>query len=169
MTVTSATSIPAPPTAPFGTVFTASMAHVRYAGDAWGEPVLGPVEPFAFHPAAHVLHYGSACFEGLKAHRGQDGTVRIFRAAAHVARMRQSAELLCLPQPPSELLESMIRQVTAAATAEVPAAPGSLYLRPTLLGTEENVGAAAAPSNSAPCCSCWPARSGTTSRAGSVP
>ena len=152
MTATSATSSsagPAPPTAPFGTLVTATMSHVRFEDGAWGEPELGPVQPFAFHPAAHVLHYGSACFEGLKAHRGQDNVVRIFRAAAHVARMRQSAGLLCLPVPPADMLETMIRTVTKASEAEVPAAPGSLYLRPTLVGTEENVGAAAAPSATA--------------------
>jgi len=147
--VTSATPIPAPPTAPFGTLFTAQMSHVRYEDGAWGEPVLGPVQPFSFHPAAHVLHYGSACFEGLKAHRGLDNVVRIFRSASHVARMRQSADVLCLPVPPAEMLDTMIRDVTRASEAEVPAAPGSLYLRPTLVGTEENVGAAAAPSTSA--------------------
>lgn len=147
--MTSATSIPAPPTAPFGTLFTATMSHVHYADGAWGEPVLGPVEPFSFHPAAHVLHYGSACFEGLKAHRGQDGVVRIFRLDSHVARMRGSADVLCLPSPPADMLERMIREVTRASDAEVPSAPGSLYLRPTLVGTEENVGAAAAPSASA--------------------
>ncbi|MGD9750465.1 MAG: branched-chain-amino-acid transaminase [Acidimicrobiia bacterium] len=125
------------------------MSHVRFEDGAWGQPVLGPVEPFAFHPAAHVLHYGSACFEGLKAHRGVDNVVRIFRADAHVARMRQSAELLCLPVPPADMLERMIREVTRASEAEVPSAPGSLYLRPTLVGTEENVGAAAAPSATA--------------------
>ena len=147
--MTSATPIPAPPTAPFGTLFTANMSHVRYEDGAWGEPVLGPVQPFSFHPAAHVLHYGSACFEGLKAHRGNDNVVRIFRSDAHVARMRQSAEVLCLPVPPTDMLSRMIAEVTKVSEAEVPAAPGSLYLRPTLVGTEENVGAAAAPSASA--------------------
>ncbi len=142
-------SIPAPPTAPFGTLFTATMATATWADGVWGEPILCPVEPIALHPAAHVLHYASACFEGLKAHRGQDQVVRIFRAESHIARMRSSAEVLCLPPPPADMLDTMIRQVTKAADAEVPAAPGSLYLRPTLIGTEENVGAAAAPSNSA--------------------
>lgn len=147
--MTSATPIPDPPTAAFGTLFTATMSHVRFEDGAWGEPILGPVQPFSFHPAAHVLHYGSACFEGLKAHRGLDNVVRIFRSKAHIARMRQSAEVLCLPVPPEDMLDTMIREVTRASDAEVPAAPGSLYLRPTLVGTEENVGAAAAPSVSA--------------------
>ncbi len=149
MTMTSASAVPAPPTAPFGTLFGSVMSHIRFADGAWGERVLGPVQPFSFHPAAHVLHYGSACFEGLKAHRGLDGVVRIFRAEAHVARMRNSAELLCLPQPDTDVLTAMLHEVTAANNAEVPAAPGSLYLRPTLIGTEENIGAAASPSNSA--------------------
>ncbi|MDH4144541.1 MAG: branched-chain amino acid aminotransferase [Acidimicrobiia bacterium] len=148
MTATTDSSFPPPPTAAFGTVFTSTMAHVRYADGAWGDPVLGPVQPFSMHPATHVLHYGSACFEGLKAHRGTDGVVRIFRAASHVARMQGSAEQLCMPAPPTELLMGMLNDVTRACDAEVPAAPGSLYLRPTLLGTEPNVGAAAAPSNS---------------------
>ncbi len=142
-------SVPAPPTAPFGTLFGSTMSHIRYADGQWGTPVLGPVQPFSFHPASHVLHYGSACFEGLKAHRGQDGVVRVFRAASHVARMRNSAEQLCLPQPPADVLGAMIHEVTAACHDEVPSAPGSLYLRPTLIGTEANIGAAASPSNSA--------------------
>lgn len=81
--------------------------------------------------------------------------------------MRQSAGLLCLPVPPADMLETMIRTVTKASEAEVPAAPGSLYLRPTLVGTEENVGAAAAPWPPR-CCSCWPVRWVTTSRAASA-
>lgn len=149
MTMTSASSVPAPPTAPFGTLFASTMSHMRFENGAWGDVVTGPVQPFSFHPAAHVLHYGSACFEGLKAHRGNDGVVRIFRAAAHVARMRNSADLLCMPQPPADVLSAMLHTVTAANNAEVPSSPGSLYLRPTLIGTEENIGAAASPSTTA--------------------
>ena len=123
------------------------MSHVTYADGAWAAPVLGPVEPFAMHPATHVFHYGSACFEGLKAHRGNDGIVRIFRAARHVERMRGSADVLCMPPPPAEMLSEMLHSVTAACLHEVPMSPGSLYLRPTLIGTEPNIGAAASPSS----------------------
>ena len=122
---------------------------MRYENETWGAPVLGPVAPFSFHPATHALHYGSACFEGLKAHRGIDNVVRIFRAASHINRMRGSADVLCLPQPPADVLNQMLHDVTAACRDEVPMAPGSLYLRPTLIGTEENIGAAASPSTTA--------------------
>jgi len=92
-----------------------------------------------------VLHYGSACFEGLKAHRGVDGAVRIFRLDRHVRRMQQSAEVLVLPVPPADLLAGLVVDVVRAGLDLVPDAPGSLYLRPALIGTEANVGAAAKP------------------------
>lgn len=143
------TTVPQAPTAPFGTVFAGTMSVATWDNGTWGDVTVGPVEPFSFHPATHVLHYASACFEGLKAHRGHDGKVRIFRLEAHVRRMQRSAEILMLPVPPAETLSRMIVDVVRANLGEVPAAPGSLYLRPTLIGTEENIGAAAVPSKRA--------------------
>ncbi|MDH3517508.1 MAG: branched-chain-amino-acid transaminase [Acidimicrobiia bacterium] len=136
-------------TAPFGTAFAATMATTYWRNGDWDSPRFGPLAPFSFHPATHALHYASACFEGLKAHLGADGSVRIFRLGRHVERMQQSAELLWLPVPPAEMLTEMITEVVAACRYEVPEAPGSLYLRPTLLGVEPNIGAAGAPSKEA--------------------
>ncbi|MDN8918533.1 branched chain amino acid aminotransferase, partial [Staphylococcus aureus] len=50
-------------------------------------------------PGAHALHYGSECFEGLKAFRQADGKIVLFRPTANIARMRQSADILHLPRP----------------------------------------------------------------------
>lgn len=141
-------SFPDVPTSPFGTEFAGVMSVATWAG-SWSDPETRPVEPFSFHPATHVLHYGSACFEGLKAHRGTDGKVRVFRADRHSERMATSAGILRLPQPPVDMLKGMIMSVAAANVDEVPVSPGSLYLRPTLVGTEENIGAAAVPSKTA--------------------
>jgi branched-chain amino acid aminotransferase len=140
----SATATTAPPA--FGTVPAPTMVVAHAVGDRFDVPRAVPVAPLSLHPFAHALHYGSACFEGLKAHRGVDGTVRLFRPDRHVARLQRTAELLCLPVPPAELLTEMLHTVVAANLAVVPAAPGALYLRPLLLGTEPNIGAAAAPS-----------------------
>ena len=142
-------SAPPAANAPFGSVFASTMVAAGWADGEWEQPSLGPVEPFSLHPATHVLHYGSACFEGLKAHRGTDGVVRVFRLDAHVRRMRTSAEILMLPVPPAEMLTQMVLDVVRACLDEVPAAPGSLYLRPTLIGTVPNIGAAAVPSSKA--------------------
>ena len=139
---------PPAPTGPFGTEFADTMATATWEG-SWAEPRLVPVRPFSFHPATHVFHYGSACFEGLKAHRAADGAVRVFRADRHAQRMATSAGILRLPVPPADMLQSMIVDVVKANLDQVPVAPGSLYLRPTLIGTEENIGAAAVPSKTA--------------------
>jgi branched-chain amino acid aminotransferase len=137
------------PAGPFGTVFVPTMTLATWEGGAWSTPELVPVGPLPMHPATHVLHYGSACFEGLKAHRGDDGVVRLFRAPAHVARMQESARLLHLPEPGTERLQAMIERAVADNVAHVPDAPGSLYVRPTLIGTEHNIGAAGVPSKQA--------------------
>lgn len=142
---------PVSPTAAFGTAFTEQMTRTEWVNGQWTPVEAVPVAPLQLHPAAHVLHYSSTCFEGLKAFRLGNGDTRIFRLDQHLARFRQSAELLCLPIPEPEMLEKMIRQVVELGHDDVPEAPGALYLRPTLMGTEANIGAAGAASNSALC------------------
>lgn len=136
-------------TPPFGSVFAPTMALARFDGEAWSPPEVVAIDALALHPGTHALHYGSSCFEGLKAHRQPDGSVRPFRADAHVARMRQSARRLWLPVPPAELVSALVDITVEAAAGLTPEPPGALYLRPTLLGTDVTIGAAASPSASA--------------------
>jgi branched-chain amino acid aminotransferase len=135
--------------AAFGTVSASHMVVAEATPDGFSPARVTATQPFVLHPFAHGLHYGSTCFEGLKAHRGADGVVRIFRMDRHVARMRRTADLVQLPVPPAELLAEMIVAAVRANLAEVPAAPGALYVRPMLFGTEPNIGAAASPSQTA--------------------
>ena len=134
---------------PFGTEFCDHFAIARYAGGAWSAASIEPLAPLTLHPAAHVFHYASTCFEGFKAYRWTDGKGRIFRLHDHVARMQRSAASLCLPVPDAELLAGMVVDLVHHNLADIPEPPASLYLRPTLIGTLENIGAAAAPSSEA--------------------
>lgn len=135
--------------AAFGTVLAETMLTAHTSQGVFGPAALVPTAPLSLDPAAHALHYGSICFEGLKAHRGHDDVVRLFRADRHVARLQRSAELLCLPVPDADdVLDGLVRLVAANLDA-VPAPPGALYLRPVLLGTDANIGAAGAPSDEA--------------------
>ena len=133
----------------FGTVTAPRMVVAEAADGVFGVERVIPTADLTLHPFAHCLHYGSTCFEGLKAHRGVDGVVRVFRLDRHVARMRRTADLVQLPIPPADLLERMILAAVEHNLAVVPEAPGALYLRPMLLGTDPNIGAAASPSTSA--------------------
>ncbi|MGI9610984.1 MAG: aminotransferase class IV, partial [Acidimicrobiia bacterium] len=128
---------------PFGSVFGDVMAAAEFEDGSWSEPRMVSTQELVLHPATHALHYGSSCFEGLKAHRQPDGTVATFRAHSHAERMFASAERLMLPAPPVQLFERMVADTVAANADMTPEPPGSLYLRPTLLGTEQNIGAAA--------------------------
>jgi len=136
-----------PFSAPFGTLFgdQITVAHGSPKGYSY-QGSAQPLAEFALHPGTHALHYGSTCFEGLKAHKQVDGSVAIFRLADHIARFRNSIGLLRLPVPETELLHDMFMHAAAANLAHTPPQPGALYLRPTIIGADRNIGAAAAPS-----------------------
>jgi len=135
--------------AQFGTVFCDTYVSARFANGEWQEAVLQPLAPIEMHPASHVFHYASTCFEGFKAYRWDDGKARIYRLNDHVARMQKSAASLRLPVPDAEQLAQMVIDLVGKVVDEIPEPPASLYLRPTLIGTDENIGAAAGPSTTA--------------------
>ena len=135
--------------AQFGTVFCDQMAIARYEDGSWGNASMQPLAPLPMHPASHVLHYASTCFEGFKAYRWSDGKARVFRLHDHVQRMQRSAASMHLPIPDADLLAGMVVDLVREHLDEIPEPPSSLYLRPTLIGTLPNIGAAAAPSTEA--------------------
>jgi len=144
------TTVPPPTSRPaFGTVLAPTMAVATFRNGEWGRQQLRPVGPIELHPAAHVLHYSSTCFEGFKAYRWADGSVNVFRMERHIERMRQSAQALVLPEPDPQQLAEMVRATIDQNRDVVPEAPGALYLRPILFGTTANIGAAATPASEA--------------------
>ncbi|MEX0584401.1 MAG: branched-chain amino acid aminotransferase [Natronospirillum sp.] len=130
----------------FGTVFAPEMIASRFDGTGWSVPEVVASDSISLHPGAHVLHYASTCFEGLKAFKHADGSINIFRMDRNIKRMVQSSHLLGLPDIDEAMLSQMILDITARFASEVPAPPGSMYIRPTHMGTEAAIGKAAAPS-----------------------
>src|SRR5262249_14435375 len=94
---TPSTAQPARPA--FGTVLADQMSVATYRDGRWSQAEIRKTGTIEMHPAAHVLHYASTCFEGFKAYRRADGGVHVFRMDKHIERMRQSARLLYLPEP----------------------------------------------------------------------
>ena len=130
----------------FGTVFMPEMAISWFNGSKWTHPEIVPSDQLQLHPGAHALHYASTCFEGLKAFRHPDGKVKIFRMEKNIARFAHSSELLALPEIDQQATSQMILDLVSRFTTEVPETPGSMYIRPTHIGTEPAIGKAAAPS-----------------------
>lgn len=116
----------------FGQVFTDHMFLMDAAGDTgWSNPRIVPYGPLELEPATVVLHYAQSIFEGLKAYRGEDDIVRLFRPDRNIARFNRSAERLCVPSVEPELFLAALKQLVAVDRDWVPRAPGtSLYIRP---------------------------------------
>ncbi|WCN07611.1 branched-chain amino acid aminotransferase [Marinomonas mediterranea] len=132
--------------AAFGSVFMPKMAVTNFENNQWSDAAIVSSDSIQMHPGAHVLHYSSTCFEGLKAFRHEDGSVHIFRMDQNIKRLAQSSRLLALPEIDEEQVAQMIKDVVAQFADDVPEPPGSMYIRPTHFGTEAAVGKAAAPS-----------------------
>ena len=126
----------------FGRIFTDHMVVVPYhEGQGWGPGVLKAYGPLAMDPAASVLHYGQAIFEGFKAFKQQDGSVACFRPDANARRFNVSARRLAMPDLPEELFLAAAQALITQDQAWVPGAVGeSLYMRPLMIGTEAALG-----------------------------
>jgi len=130
----------------FGTVFMPQMALATFENGKWSDTQNVAADSIQMHPGAHVLHYSSTCFEGLKAFRHADGGIYTFRMDQNIKRFEQSSQLLNLPKINPKQVESMILNIVGQYASDVPKPPGSMYIRPTHIGTEASIGKAAAPS-----------------------
>ncbi|GAA6083847.1 branched-chain-amino-acid aminotransferase, cytosolic isoform X1, partial [Tachysurus ichikawai] len=122
----------------FGTVFTDHMLLIEWSSEGgWEKPRIQKFGNLSLHPACSALHYAVQLFEGMKAYRGQDDRVRLFRPMLNMERMLKSAHRACLPTfDGAELLEC-IRKLVEVDQDWVPHSDSaSLYIRPTFLGTE---------------------------------
>jgi branched-chain amino acid aminotransferase len=123
----------------FGSVLSAQMGVAWYRDGAWQEQAVQATGPLPIHPAAHVLHFASTCFEGLKAYRSPAGGIHIFRLDAHLRRLQRSATTLLLPVPDIDRVQQLILDTVRANRQDTPEAPGALYIRPVLFGTEPHI------------------------------
>src|SRR5882724_7648999 len=126
----------------FGNIFTDHMFVADFQEEkGWYDPRVEPYGPLSLDPAAAVLHYAQAIFDGLKAFRGVDGKVRLFRPQKHVERMNHSAKRMCIPPlDPALALQSIVTLV-GIERDWVPSTIGtSLYIRPTIIASEPFLG-----------------------------
>lgn len=126
----------------FGRIFTDHMLVVDYEkGRGWHDARIVPYGPLTLDPAAAVLHYGQEMFEGMKAFRGEDGKVRLFRPDANCKRMAEGAARICMEALEPEVMEKLVTELLRVEERWVPHSPGTaLYIRPTLIATEAFLG-----------------------------
>ncbi|XP_065364099.1 branched-chain-amino-acid aminotransferase, cytosolic [Calliphora vicina] len=133
----------------FGKLFTDHMLKIYYHKNlgGWQKPQITPLENLVMHPAAKVLHYAVELFEGMKAYRGVDGKIRIFRPNMNMNRMNLAAKRSGLPTFEGEEFVKCLSRLISIDSEWVPhTEAASLYIRPTLIGIDPTLGVASSDS-----------------------
>jgi len=116
------------------------MFDMIFEDGRWHSPRIVPYGPIAIEPGAMTLHYAQMAFEGLKAYRGQDGTIRLFRIERNARRFRDSCERMCIPPILDDDFVAAIETLVRVDRQWVPPASGhALYIRPIVFSTEAHV------------------------------
>lgn len=126
----------------FGYVPTDYNVRCAFRNGKWGEIEVSTSDKIEIHMAATALHYGQEIFEGLKAFRGADGKIRIFRLEENAQRIRESAKGLLMAPLPAELFAEMVKKVVKLNERFVPpyGSGASLYIRPLEIGMSARIG-----------------------------
>ncbi len=126
----------------FGKYFTDHMFLMEWNRDqGWHDARISPYSSFSMDPASTVLHYGQAIFEGLKAYRGDDDQIFLFRPTDNFERMNRAATRMSMPRFPVDQVLKALKALVYLDRQWVPAAEGaSLYLRPTMIGVDPFLG-----------------------------
>ena len=128
----------------FGHIFTDHMFMMNYTeGKGWHDARIVPYGNISLDPSAMVFHYGQEMFEGLKAYRGENDKIYLFRPDMNAKRANASNERLCIPEIPEEMFVEAVKAVVDIDRDWVPSDEGtSLYIRPFVIATDEFLGVA---------------------------
>ncbi|MDX9768954.1 MAG: branched-chain amino acid aminotransferase [Tenuifilaceae bacterium] len=127
---------------PFGYVKTHYNVRCKYKDGKWGELQISDSESLPLHIASTALHYGQQAFEGMKAYRGKDNKIRLFRWEENASRLQRSAEGIHMAPVPTELFKQAVVKAVKLNQDFVPpyGTGASLYIRPMLFGSGAEVG-----------------------------
>ena len=127
---------------PFGYMKTDYNVRCYCRKGVWGELEVSSSEYMMLHMSATAIHYGQEVFEGLKAYRGKDGRVRLFRCRDNAQRMIESAEYIKMCAPPVDLFVEAVKKAVNLNKHFVPPyeSGATLYIRPLLFGSGPQIG-----------------------------
>ncbi len=125
----------------FGSTISPVMMNCEYKDGKWGELEMVPYGPITLSPTCKVLHYAQEIFEGLKAYRVMGKGPFLFRHLENCKRFNHSAARMAIPELPEEIFMEAVEAITAYSADFIPRESGSsLYIRPFIIATEENLG-----------------------------
>lgn len=126
---------------PFGRVFSDHMFVMDYKDGTWQRGKITPFANLSLNPATSVIHYGQSIFEGMKAFKGAEDDVYVFRPDQNIARFNRSAERMCMPTLDTKVFHEALMHLVAIDKGWVPnSQDAALYIRPFMFGTDEYIG-----------------------------
>ncbi len=129
----------------FGGTFTDHMFMCDFKNGAWKDATVLPYGNLSISPAAKVFHYGQAVFEGMKAYRGEDDNIFLFRPEENFNRINKSSTRMAIPEFPKELFFEALHKLLELDKGWVQGGVGnSLYIRPFVMATQVGVSASPA-------------------------
>jgi len=130
----------------FGNTFTDHMLEVDWDNShGWTAPRITPFQNISLHPGSSCIHYALQAFEGMKAFKGDDGKIRLFRPLKNMERLNASHEYLFFPTFQGEEMCESIKELVRLDSDWIPDGDGfSLYIRPTSISTCPALGVAPA-------------------------
>ena len=101
----------------------------------WMNGQLVPWDEARIHVMAHVLHYGSSVFEGIRAYDNSRVGPAVFCLDPHLTRMYKSAKVyrLPIPYPMAELRQAILETIAANKLR-------SCYIRPLVFRGYDSLG-----------------------------
>ena len=126
----------------FGKIFTDHFFTMKFnQKKGWHDAAIEPYRMLSLDPSAMCLHYGQEVFEGMKAYRGKDDSIYLFRPEENFKRLNTSAERLCMPEVEIDVIMEALKKLVILDKDWIPHDSGtSLYIRPTIIATEAAVG-----------------------------
>ena len=126
----------------FGTIFTDHMFVMDYEeGKGWHDARVIPYQPLSLMPSAMVFHYGQEMFEGLKAYKGENGNVLLFRPDKNIERANNTNRRLCIPEINEEDFLDALKAIVKVDKDWIPEKEGtSIYIRPFIIATDPFLG-----------------------------
>jgi len=126
----------------FGQYFTDHMFLMEWSREqGWANARICPYQDFKMDPASTVLHYSQAIFEGLKAYRGEDNQIFLFRPTDNLERMNRGAVRMSMPRIPVDQILKALKALVYLDRDWIPDGNGAtLYLRPTMIGVDPYLG-----------------------------
>jgi len=124
----------------FGSTFTDHMLVCDFKEGQWQKPIIKPYEPFMIDPSAKVFHYGQAIFEGMKAYKGENNSVWLFRPDENLIRFNKSAVRMAMPEVPENIFIDGLKTILDIERDWVKKGLGNtLYIRPFMIAVGSGV------------------------------